>query len=94
MADEVVIRTYTGESQGEAALLYAEDAPKMAAAGWMPLSQVWVAGEWPTALWIVATVLVVVGIGIVLLFAMAFFKPMRTLLVTYRRRPAPTSSDT
>ncbi|MDQ3345794.1 MAG: hypothetical protein M3473_05805 [Chloroflexota bacterium] len=84
MAEAVLIRMYTGENQEDAALLYAEDAPRMAADGWTPISHVWVAGEWPTSMWVVATVLVVVGIGIVLLFAMAFFKPMRTLLVTYR----------
>ena len=88
-----MIRTYTGENQEEAALLYADDAPRMAAAGWIPISQVWVAGEWPTSMWIVATILVVVGIGIVLLFAMVFFKPIRTLLVTYGGANGDASTD-
>lgn len=93
VADEVLIRTYTGQNQEDAALLYAADAPTMAADGWLPLSQVWVSGEWPTSMWIVATVLIVVGIGIVLLFAMAFFKPIRTLLVTYGRASGGASTD-
>jgi hypothetical protein len=83
VAETVLIRTYAGETQREAALLYAEDALQLAADGWIPISQVWVADEWPTSMWIIATILIVVGIGIVLLFAMAFFKPIRTLLVTY-----------
>ncbi len=84
---------YTGESQHEAALLYAEDAPKMAADGWIPISQVWVAGEWPMSMWIVALVLIVVGVGIVLLFAMAFVKPTRSLLVTYRAAGEDAAAD-
>jgi len=85
MADEVVVRTYTGQGPSDAALLYAQDAPNMAAEGWVPISQVWVTGEWPTSLWILSSVLVLVGIGIVMLFALAFIKPTRTLLVTYGR---------
>ena len=80
-----MVRTYGGDTQAEVALLYAEDAPKMAADGWIPVSQAWVADEWPASMWILATVLVIVGIGIVILFAMAFFKPRRTLMVTYAR---------
>lgn len=85
MADEVVVRTYTGQGPGDAALLYARDAPNMAAEGWVPMSQVWVTGEWPTSLWVLSSVLVLVGIGIVMLFALALIKPTRTLLVTYGR---------
>jgi hypothetical protein len=85
MADEVVVRTYTGQGQGDAALMYAEDAPKMAVDGWVPVSQVWVAGEWPTSMWLLSSVLVLVGIGILMLFALALVKPTRTLLVTYGR---------
>lgn len=93
MAETVLIRTYAGETQREAALLYAEDALRLAADGWIPISQVWVADEWPTSMWIIATVLIVVGIGIVLLFAMAFFKPIRTLLVTYGGASGDASRD-
>jgi len=93
MADEVMLRSYTGETQQEAAVLYAEDAPNAAADGWMPISQVWLAGEWPTSYWIIATVLVFVGIGIVFLFLLAVFKPDRTLLVTYGRTNTSAATD-
>ena len=82
---EVMVRTYAGENQGHAALLFAEDAPRAADEGWVPVAQVWVADEWPTSAWIIATVLVVVGVGIVVLAALALIKPVRTLMVTYRR---------
>jgi len=43
MAAEVMVRTYGGNHQGEAVLLYAEDAPKLAADGWVPVTQGWLA---------------------------------------------------
>ena len=80
-----MVRSYTGDTQTQAALRYAEDAPALAAEGWIPVSQAWVEGEWPTSMYVVATILVLFIIGIFLLFAMAFFKPKRILLVTYSR---------
>ena len=82
---EVMIRTYAGNNQMHAARMYAEDAPNLAAEGWAPVTQVWVADEWSTAAIALAAVLVLVGIGIILLAVMAFIKPMRTLMVTYER---------
>jgi len=43
MAAEVMVRTYGGNNQGEAVLLYGEDAPKLAADGWVPVTQGWLA---------------------------------------------------
>jgi hypothetical protein len=85
MAADVIVRSYGGQNQSEAFLLYADDAPNLARDGWVPVTQVWVADEWPMTAWIGATLLVVVGIGIVILFVMALYKPVRTLAVTYRR---------
>ena len=88
MAREVMIRTYSGDNQQAALLLYAEDAPVRAAEGWVPVSQTWVNGEWPTQAYLAALFLVIVGIGIVLLIVMGMYKPTRTLVVTYAREEA------
>jgi len=85
MAAEVMVRTYGGDNQAEAVLLYAEDAPKLAADGWVPVTQGWVADDWPGSAYIAATLLVVVGIGVLLLIVFSFYKPVRTLVVTYQR---------
>jgi CHASE3 domain sensor protein len=85
---EVMVRTYEGKNQMDAARMYAEDAPNLAAEGWTPVTQDWVADEWSTAAIALAAVLVLVGIGIILLAVMAFIKPMRDLMVTYDRADA------
>ena len=82
---EVIIRTYAGDNQMHAARLYAEDAPDLSAEGWVPVTQIWVADEWPFSAFVIATILIVVGIGIIMLAVMAVIKPTRTLLVTYQR---------
>jgi CHASE3 domain sensor protein len=82
---EVMLRTNAGTNQMHAARLYAEDAPGLAAEGWVPVTQVWVADEWSTAAIALAAVLIIVGIGIILLGIMVFIKPVRTLMVTYQR---------
>lgn len=88
---EVMVRTYAGKNQMDASRIYAEDAPNLAAEGWVPVTQVWVADEWATAAIALAAVLVLVGIGIILLAVMAFIKPTRTLLVTYQRAESPAA---
>jgi hypothetical protein len=85
MAAEVMVRTYAGNNQAEAVLLYAQDAPTLAADGWVPLTQGWVADDWPSSAYIAAAILVVVGIGILLLILFSVYKPVRTLVVTYQR---------
>jgi hypothetical protein len=82
---EVMLRTYAGNNQMEAARMYAEDAPGLASEGWVPVTQVWVADEWSTSAIALAAVLIIVGIGIILLGIMVFIKPVRTLMVTYER---------
>jgi hypothetical protein len=85
MAVEVLVRTYAGQNQPEAAELYANDAPVLAAKGWTPVTQVWVADDWPQNAYLAATIAVIFVIGIVVLLVMALYKPVRTLMVTYRR---------
>jgi hypothetical protein len=82
---EVMLRTYAGNNQMEAARMYADDAPVLASEGWVPVTQVWVADEWSASALAVAAILIIVGIGIILLAIMLFIKPVRTLLVTYER---------
>lgn len=84
----MIVRTYAGQNQAEAAELYARDAPTLAGDGWVPVAEVWVADDWPTSAYIAAAVLVLVGIGIVLLIGFLFIKPIRTLMVTYQRPAA------
>lgn len=85
MAAEVLVRTYAGQNQMEAAEMYGADAPVLATEGWVPVTQVWVTDDWPQSAYIAATILVIFAIGIALLILMTFFKPSRTLLVTYQR---------
>jgi hypothetical protein len=86
MAAEVIVRTYTGESQSEATQRYLEEFPRLATDGFVPVTQVWVAGEWPMRYWVAGTILILFGgIGLAILVALALWKPSRTLVVTYRR---------
>jgi hypothetical protein len=82
---ETLVRTYTGDNQAGAAALYAEDAVRLADDGWVAVTQSWVAGEWPGAVWLVGALLVPFIVGIGILIMLAFLKPNRTLMVTYRR---------
>ena len=53
---------------------------------WIPVSQTWANGEWPTHAYFAATLLILAaGIGVVLLIVMAMYKPKRVLAVTYTR---------
>ncbi len=85
MAVEIMVRTYAGNNQAEAAARFGEDAVKLATDGWAPVTQVWVADDWPQSAYIAAMILVIFVIGIFLLVAFSFIKPVRTLMVTYRR---------
>ncbi|HEX5039860.1 MAG TPA: hypothetical protein VFW95_06985 [Candidatus Limnocylindria bacterium] len=88
MSVDIMVRSYAGANQGEAAARYAEDALKLADDGWVAVTQTWVADDWNPAAYLAALVLVIFVIGIVLLIVMALIKPTRTLLVTYQR-PQP-----
>jgi hypothetical protein len=80
-----MVRTYAGQNQPEAATLFAADAPNLAVEGWVPVTQVWVADDWPQSAYIAASILVIAGIGIALLIVFSLYKPVRTPLVTYQR---------
>ena len=89
---EVIVRTYGGRNQGEAAILYAEDAPALAAEGWAPTTIIWVADDWSWLGYLAALILVIFVIGIFLLIVMGLVKPVRTLMVTYERREQPAEA--
>jgi hypothetical protein len=88
---EIMVRSYGGQNQGEAATRYAEDALRLADEGWVAVTQTWVADDWNPAAYIAALVLVIFVIGIFLLIVMALIKPTRTLLVTYQRAERPSA---
>ena len=94
MTEEIIVRTYAGENQWRASQLYAEDAPRLAEEGWVPVTQAWVADDWPMSAYIASGLLVIVGIGIALLIVFAFYKPVRTLMVTYHRASSAASVAT
>lgn len=87
---EVMVRTYAGQNQPEAAAMFARDAPDLASEGWIPVTQVWVADDWPQSAYLAATLLVIVIIGFFLLVLFSFIKPVRTLMVTYQRAATTT----
>ena len=89
---DVMVRTYAGQNQPEAAALYGQDVLTLAADGWVPVTQIWIADDWPQSAWIAAVLLVLVGIGIALLIVFSLYKPVRTLMVTYHRPMARGSS--
>ena len=90
---EVMVRTYAGQNQPQAAALFAADAPNLAVEGWVPVTQVWVADDWPQTAYIAAAILVIVGIGIALLILFSLYKPVRTLMVTYQRSASGPTTD-
>jgi len=85
MGVEILVRTYSGVDRADAAARYGADAPLLADEGWVPVTQVWVPGEWSTGQYLLAFLLVplIIGIGLLVLFAVV--KPTRTLMVTYQR---------
>ena len=85
----VIIRTYKG-SQSGAAQAFQQDAVRLAAQGYVPVSQVWAQGSWGCGAFLVALVLCVVLIGILVFIYMLLVKPAGTLTVTYEYRMPAT----
>jgi hypothetical protein len=86
----VLVRLYPGRTQDEAARHYEADAPQLAALGYLPVSQSWADGQWPTALIVISVIFCIVLIGFVLLAVMIASKPTGTLAVTYVLNKEPT----
>lgn len=84
----IIFRSYTANSR-EAARTFAQEAPIFEDQGYIPVSHSWVPGEWGSGWMILALGTVVIGIGLVLLLAMAAIRPVGTLTVMYRLEEIP-----
>lgn len=83
-----IVRTYKGSPQ-RAAQLFEEDARRLAAEGYRPVNQSYVAGSWGCGAFLLALIAFVVLIGILIFIYMLLVKPDGTLTVTYQREAAP-----
>ena len=86
----VLIRTYRGHSQADAAVKFRGDAEKLASVGYRPTSQSWAQGSYGCGSFLVALLLAVVLVGILIFIYMLFVKPEGTLTVTYQLQDAAT----
>lgn len=82
--ERFIVRTYRGHEQAAAVHAYVADAASLEAQGYAPVSQSWGDGQWDGALFVLAVVLSLFGIGLIVLAYMAVMRPDGTLLVTYR----------
>ena len=83
----VLVRLCPGTHEDVARLL-ATDADALAEAGYRLVGQSYADGRYSVALVVLATVLVLVGIGLVMLAWMAAVRPAGTLAATYELRDA------
>ena len=81
----LLVRTYQGRSQRDVVVRYMRDAQDLAVRGYEPVSQSWGDGQWDVALFLLALILSLFGIGLVLLAYMAIIRPEGTLVVTFRQ---------
>ena len=85
--EPVLVRTYRG-GQNDAMALFKADAPKLAAEGYFPMSQIWVPGSYGFGAFLFALLLCLIVIEILIFVAMLIVKPKGTLTVTYEFRAA------
>jgi len=91
---ESVVRTYVG-NESSATAWFQRDAESLAASGFFPTTQTWVAGTYSGLAFFFALLLSLVGIGIPLLLYMLIVKPDGRLSVTYEwRDSAPVVAPT
>lgn len=98
----VATRVYRGSPQA-AAGAFADDAGRMAAAGYYPVAQSYTPGSWGCAAWLVAALLLLLIIlpGVLAILYLIINKPAGALTVTYQWRspgsiatePLPTQSS-
>jgi hypothetical protein len=84
MPDAIIVRTYGGETQAQAADAFARDAQELAGQGYFPVAQSWAEEQWGCAMILLAFLLCFVVVGIPLLIFMLLAKPGGSLAVTYR----------
>jgi len=85
MPQKVIVKTYKGK-QDEANAAFQADAGVMAAQGYFPVLQTWAPGSWGCGAFVVATLLVIILVGILVFIYMLIVKPPGTLTVTYEYR--------
>jgi hypothetical protein len=79
----VIVRQYFGRTQDDAVARYAADAVELAGQGYLPVSQSWAYGQWPTLLIVLSVILCIFIVGFLLVALMLISKPDGTLAVTY-----------
>ncbi|MEO6755102.1 MAG: DUF4339 domain-containing protein [Chthoniobacteraceae bacterium] len=79
---QVIIRSYQG-SQEQAWSEFQGDAKRMAAQGYVPISQTWTPGEYGCGSFLAALLLCVILIGFLIFIYMLIVKPPGTLTVNY-----------
>ena len=84
----IIFRPYTASSR-EAARTFAAEALIFEEHGYVPVSHSWVPGEWGSGWMVLALGTALVGIGLILLLAMAAIRPSGTLTVMYRLEEIP-----
>jgi hypothetical protein len=86
----IFIRIYEGGNYGELIEAFRSDAVLLLAQGYEPAGQHYVEGEWPLAMAVVATILLVFVIGAFLWAYLLVKHPNGSLTVTYVYRAATT----
>jgi hypothetical protein len=80
-----IVKTYVGRLD-EATKSFQEDAPRMAARNYFPISHQYQAGEYGCGSFVLALLLCFVLVGIIVFVYMLIVKPPGTLTVTYEYR--------
>ena len=84
----ILARVYPGRHES-AVELFQEDAELLTANGYFPVGQSYSEGRYSDTWVLLATVLVFVGIGLLMLIYMAAVRPPGNLAVTYELRRLP-----
>ncbi len=83
----IFIRTYEGGRYEDLIEAFHSDAVLLLAQGYEPAGQHYVEGDWPLAMGLVATLLLLFVIGAFLWAYLLLRRPTARLTVTYVRRP-------
>lgn len=84
---DTVVKTYRGRER-EAMEAFRQDAERMAANGYHPVSQTYAQGTYGCASFIFALLLCVILVGFIVFIYMLIVKPAGTLTVTYAKNSA------
>jgi hypothetical protein len=82
----IKIKTYNGDKNNTAAILFEKDTAAMAMQGYFPISQSYQQGTWGCGAFIIALLLCFILVGLIVFIYMMIVKPPGTLTVTYEYR--------